>query len=391
MYTKDEFGGYMYPDHAFQTIGGRHNPFIRSMKLWGGKSGGSPPDPSAAYQANAAATTEAAKMQQQTATDYLNFSKQQYADMKPQLDAIATQQIDIGNANEKRAAEYSDYEKNTYRPLEQNIVDEANNYNTDTHREQLASKAASDVNQGYSTARDQTNRTMASYGINPNSGRFASINKGLTLSQAADSAGAMTNARQTAENLGYARQLDAANMGRNLASNASTAYGVSLNAGNSGVNSTQAGANYMGGAYGQANTMYGQAGSTYGSAGNQYGSMYSSQMQGYGAQLQANATSSAGYGAFAATALKAGMAAYSGGASNMIMRSDGGSIAAHGIGHVAGPGGPVDDKVPAMLSDGEYVIPADVVKKKGVKFFDKLVKQNHTPAAQQRKGIRRTA
>jgi len=49
-----------------------------------------------------------------------------------------------------------------------------------------------------------------------------------------------------------------------------------------------------------------------------------------------------------------------------------------------GDGSGVDDTVPAYLSDGEYVIPADVVRKKGEEFFDKLVEKYHTPAAQQR-------
>jgi hypothetical protein len=46
-----------------------------------------------------------------------------------------------------------------------------------------------------------------------------------------------------------------------------------------------------------------------------------------------------------------------------------------------------------MLSKGEYVIPADVVKKKGIEFFDKLLERYHTPAAVQERrkyGLRRT-
>jgi len=46
----------------------------------------------------------------------------------------------------------------------------------------------------------------------------------------------------------------------------------------------------------------------------------------------------------------------------------------------------VDDRVPAMLSQDEYVIPADVVRAKGEEFFDKLLEKYHTPASQQRRG-----
>jgi hypothetical protein len=56
-----------------------------------------------------------------------------------------------------------------------------------------------------------------------------------------------------------------------------------------------------------------------------------------------------------------------------------------GKGRVRGIGGPVDDKIPAMLSNGEYVLPADTVKAIGVKRLDKLVKNTHTPAAVQRR------
>jgi hypothetical protein len=48
-----------------------------------------------------------------------------------------------------------------------------------------------------------------------------------------------------------------------------------------------------------------------------------------------------------------------------------------------GDGSGIDDTVPAMVSEGEYVIPADVVKVKGTEFFDRLVEKYHTPAAEQ--------
>ena len=43
--------------------------------------------------------------------------------------------------------------------------------------------------------------------------------------------------------------------------------------------------------------------------------------------------------------------------------------------------------VPIMASDGEYVIPADVVAVKGTEFFDRLVEKYHTPAKEQRRAI----
>ena len=119
------------------------------------------------------------------------------------------------------------------------------------------------------------------------------------------------------------------------------------------------------------------------SAGNLYLGQYGAQMQGYAADQAAIG------GLFQGLGMAGG--AYFG---MPPRRADGGYIDARGLrmangGEVEGPGGPVDDRVPAMLSHGEYVIPADVVQAKGIEFFDKLKDKYHTPAALQRRGIRR--
>lgn len=57
----------------------------------------------------------------------------------------------------------------------------------------------------------------------------------MALGEAAAKAGAANKAREQVELQGYARKMDAANLGRNLASNQATSAGVALNAGNSAV------------------------------------------------------------------------------------------------------------------------------------------------------------
>jgi hypothetical protein len=75
-------------------------------------------------------------------------------------------------------------------------------------------------------------------GVNPNSGRFASMQNQNNLGLAAMRASAMTGARQQADQLGWARRLDAAGLGRNLAGASNAAYGT---AGSLGNNSSGAG------------------------------------------------------------------------------------------------------------------------------------------------------
>jgi hypothetical protein len=69
--------------------------------------------------------------------------------------------------------------------------------------------------------------------------------------------------------------------------------------------------------------------------------------------------------------------------------ADGGSAHEQGtfVSQGASDGTGVDDQVPARVSVGEYVVPADVVHHKGKDFFDKLVAKYHTPAAQQRQQL----
>ena len=69
----------------------------------------------------------------------------------------------------------------------------------------------------FGISQQQNQRAMASMGANPNSGRFAGMQNATGLQQAAMRANAMTGARNQAQQMGYARKLDAAGLGRGLA------------------------------------------------------------------------------------------------------------------------------------------------------------------------------
>lgn len=378
-----------------------------------GGGGGGAPDPNPGMQANAAATEAAAKIQQETAREYLAFEKQQYEENKGLAQDVVKAQLDIMRSNQTRADEYANYERETFRPLEKQLIADAQAYNEDAMRERLASQAMADVNAAYANAREQTVRQMARFGINPNSGRFAAINTQLGMSQAADQAGAMNRARTQAEGLGYARMQDAVALGRGLAPNASTAYGIATSAGNAAVQNQMAAGNQLASGYGQFGNMMGQAVNAYGTAGNIYGQEFNARMQGYNAQQAAQAQKMSAIGGLIGTGVGLAMPGFGSmmgggtfgeGMSNFYAsRADGGDIDKKEMGlkrkrgKVSGPGGPVDDMVPALLSDGEYVLPADTTEKLGIKFLDEVVKKTHVPAVQQRKqmakkaGIRRKA
>lgn len=340
--------------------------------------GDSAPDPNPGQIAAAESATEVGKMQKDVAMEYLTFSKQQYADFKDDLKQIAQAQKAIMEQTAKRGEEYAAYERETFRPLEKRLVSEAEAYATPAKQEELASQGMADVAQAYQMQRQQALDTMAKYGINPNSARFAAINAQLGQGEAAARAGVATKSRIAAEEMGRARLYDAAALGRGLASNATAAAGTAVGAGTAAGGNYMAPAEYMGKSYGQTGQMLGGATSSFGTAGNIYGQEFNARMQGYNAEQQRKADTMSGFGkAF-------GM--WAGGGFPMPFADGGPTTRRLGRGgKVSGPGGPVDDKIPAMLSDGEYVLPADTVKAVGVKKLDKLVKKTHTPAATQRR------
>lgn len=210
----------------------------------GKKSNPAPPD----YTPLAEASAEAAKIMGDLGQQQLDFAKLQYEQNSPILKEIANMQMAAQQQQMDQAQEYYQYQIDTFRPLEQQLVADAQNFNTEAYRDQVASRAAADAGRAFGISQAQNQRAMAAMGVNPNSGRFASMNAATGLQQAASRAAAMTGARTQAEQMGYARQLDAAGLGRGLAGASAAAYAGATNAGSQGgINTQSAGLNYMSG------------------------------------------------------------------------------------------------------------------------------------------------
>lgn len=208
-----------------------------------GKSNPPPPD----YTPLAEASAEAARIQADLGREQLDFAREQYDRSAPILEGIANQQMAAQSEQMDQARDYYNYQRDTYRPLEQSIVADAQRFNTEAYRDQLAGQAAADAGRAFGISQQQNQRAMASMGVNPNSGRFAAQQNASGLQQAAMRANAMTGARNQATQMGYARQLDAAGLGRGLAGASAAAYGGASSAGSmAGQNAQSAGQNYMG-------------------------------------------------------------------------------------------------------------------------------------------------
>jgi len=217
-----------------------------------GKKSNDAPDYTPLANASAAAADKMSVLGQQQ----LDFAKKQYEENNPMMQEIAKKQGLAMDQQLSQGKDYYDYLKNTYRPVEQSIVADAQAFDTDAYRNQLATKAAADSGIAFNRTRQANERAMASMGVNPNSGRFQGMANQTGLMQAANRAGAMTGARERAQQTGYARKLDAAGLGRGLSGASTAAYGSAMNAGNSAAgNYGMAGNAYMMGMGQGANTI----------------------------------------------------------------------------------------------------------------------------------------
>lgn len=238
------------------------------------------------YTELAAASREAADVARQVGNRQLDFAERQYAEMKPYLQQIADTQVAAQTQQMEQAQDYYNYQVETFRPLEQGLVADAERFNTDAYRQQQAQQASAAAGRAFSQAEAMNARSMAARGVNPNSGAAMAMRNSTGLQQAAMRANAMTGARQQAEQIGYARRLDATGLGRGLAGASTAAYGGATAAGSAGGNTAMAAGNqYMSGLGQGAATMNAGFNTAIGG----YGSIVDSQTSMYNTNVNANA------------------------------------------------------------------------------------------------------
>jgi hypothetical protein len=327
---------------------------------------------------------QAAKANADVAKEALSFYKDLYTTellpMQKEQQALGRTLVDrylsSMDKQEKFADEQNATYKATFQPVEQQMVRDAMGYDSQENIARRSGIAAANVEQQMSNAVQENNRNLSRYGLNPNSSAFAQTNERLMREGALQKAGAATGAAFDTMDRGIALRAGAANFGRNMPNTAAAYYtnangagGNAMNTSTQAINTANNNANTMGNGF---NSFY--QGNT--GAGNLMLGDFGARMQGYSADQSAKGGMYSGIGTIV------GMGLSKGGAFAAL--ADGGQPH-EGAGPVRGIGGPVDDKIPAMLSNGEYVIPADVVRAKGVEFFDKLKDRYHTPAAVQRR------
>jgi hypothetical protein len=233
-----------------------------------------------------AAASDAAAQEIALSREALDWYKEIYNRESPQRERatetanqVASYQLQSMKDNDAISKDYWNYQKNTFRPLEQKMVEGAQSFDTPARREAEAARAIAGVESQVGNETAQMQRQMSRMGVNPNSGRFAAMSTQRSLGEAGMKAGAANTARNNVELQGYARMADAANLGRGLGANQATSAGVALNAGNNATNNAmvpvnmgQSAGNFVGNGFNTALQGFGSATNAFGRiAGNQPG------------------------------------------------------------------------------------------------------------------------
>lgn len=333
----------------------------------------SDPPPAPDLGPTAEASEEIARLQAQTASEQLTWAREQDTMNRETLNRVLDVQLPAMEDSAANARQDRERYETLFQPLEENLINEFQNFDSPERRMAEKGKAIADVTSTFDASRRNALQRLESYGVDPSQTRNAALDVGVRTQQAAAQAAAATSAGQRVGDVGRSLRAEAINIGRGMPSQVAGAYGTALQAGQGAVggsaSTTAAGA----GAANSSLGFSGQALQGYNQSAGIQSQGYQNQMQGF----QATQDQRAGY--MNAAAGIAGMAVADGGEIQQAIPFAQDGMVATGIGDGSG----IDDAVPAQISDGEYVIPADVVRAKGSEFFDKLLERYHVPAAEQ--------
>lgn len=348
--------------------------------------GGKAPDPPDLGPL-AAGSEESARIAQETAREQLAWAREQDGLNRQLLDRVLTGQEEIQQDTLENAQQDRQRYEDIYQPLEDNLVQEFQQYDSPERRDQERGRAIAEVNQQFDAQRRNALQRLESYGVDPSQTRNAALDLGARVAQAAAAAGAANASDRATEQTGRALRAEALNIGKGYPSNVAGSYGQSLQAGNSMVGNANQTTATSSGALQGANSYLGTSIQGFGQAGNTMTQGFNNQMAAHNADQQAIT------GALSAVGGIAGMFMADGGSTRkaLTLDEDTGEAMYESqpgmIDYGEGDGTGIDDQVPIMASKDEYIIPADVVRAKGVEFFDRLVEKYHTPADEQREDM----
>lgn len=220
---------------------------------------------------------KAAKMQAELAKEQLAWFKDEYektagdrAAASARANEISDFQLGQMKDQAARADDLYAFDKQYTRPIQERLATEALNYDTPERRQAAAAAAAADVQMAASNQQGVLSRNLARAGVNPASAQSVQAQQMASLTNAANTAGAMNNARSQVEAVGYGRMADASSMGAGIAQRANQAAGLASGAGTAAIGAQGAGLGARTSGLGGMQTAYQTAGQMLNQSGNLY-------------------------------------------------------------------------------------------------------------------------
>lgn len=310
----------------------------------------------------------------------LDFVMQSYQDNQPLVQEAAQnaradriRQNRLADQAEQRSNDSYNFYQTQGRPVIEQSLNDAKNWDNEGNVSKARSEAIADTTAQFDAASTQQNRALARMGVNPNSGKFAALNNQIAVQKAAAMAGASGNAANQLKLQGATMRANASNIANGFSSGSLNFAGQGSGMGVQANGMAGQPLGFAQSTQNQYTNGLGQAGNMFGSNANGYQNLSNYNLN----AAQMNNEAAGGFGQLVGTLGSAAISKW----------KDGGMI--------TGPGTGTSDSVPAVntssgqpirLSNGEYVISADVVKAKGQEFFDKLQQRYH-----QNGNIRRAA
>ena len=169
------------------------------------------------------------------------ISEEQWAwakERQPKIDVQSDRMIAIGEdqytLNREQqvfqqglSRKYDERYWNSVAPMQDEMMADARAFDTEGKQNELAGLALGDVNQAFSSSREQNSRDMSRRGVNPSSGRSMAMGNQMAIAQAAAQANAMQKVRAAARQEGYGRKVDANAMMSGMSGFSSTAASAS--------------------------------------------------------------------------------------------------------------------------------------------------------------------
>ena len=200
----------------------------------GGKSNAPAPDPRLVE-----AQIKSMNIQDQSIQELLGLQRE----MQP----LQREQLEFGLESARTAARESADDRqwmlgrrNALQGAQDGIVAEADQFDTEGKREELAGQAISDVNQAFDAVRGQQSRDLGRMGVAPGSGRAMALDGQTRIAQALEQARAGTQTRRQARDEGRMLKRGVADMLAGYPGMASAQTGAGVNYATAGVGLTNA-------------------------------------------------------------------------------------------------------------------------------------------------------